>query len=129
MAYLQTASVAILAGFRAGGGAEFKSYTGSTQGNQALNIASSQAESAVWYIACAFAHSGYIHSYGCSRRGNMSTGNSLQNIVNDNATTSPNGGSWSFSRITNANTAIVKNGGNYPGGGYYSVNMWGWDLQ
>ena len=129
MAYLQTVGIGVLAGLSCGGGAEFKSYTGSTQGTQALNIASSHAESAVWYICSVFAHSGYIASYGCGRRGSMSTGNSLQNIVNDNNTTSTNGGSWSFSRITNGNTAIVKNAGNYPGGGHYAVTIWGWDLQ
>jgi len=129
MAYLQVIGIGVLAGLACGGGAEFKSYTGSSQGTQALNFASTAAQSAVWTIDCSFAHSGYIVSYGCARRGQMSTGNSLQNFVNEQNTTSTNGGSWTFSRITNANTSIVKNSGNYPGGGYYSVSLWGYDLQ
>ena len=129
MAYLQHTQIAVLAGMACGGGAEFKSYVGQTQGTQALNFASTAAQSAVWHIMCSFAHSGYINSYGCARKGSLSTGNSLQDITHDQNTTSSNGGNWTFGRITNANTAINKNAGNYPGGGYYSVNLWGYDLQ
>jgi len=129
MALLQNVAVNSIAGLASGGGAEFKSYTGTAQGTTAVNIASTAAQSAVFDISCMFAHSGYIVSYGCSRKAQMSTGNSLTDIRDDTSTTSSNGGSWSISKITNSNTAIVKNAGNYPGGGYYTVNLWGWDMQ
>ena len=129
MALLQNVAVNSIAGLASGGGAEFKSYTGTAQGTTAVNIDSTAAQSAVFDISCMFAHSGYIVSYGCSRKAQMSTGNSLTDIRDDTYTTSSNGGSWSISKITNSNTAIVKNAGNYPGGGYYTVNLWGWDMQ
>ena len=129
MAYLQHTQIAVIAGMACGGGAELKSYAGTTVGYTALNFAHSHAQSAVFDVSCMFAHSGYIVSYGCSRKAQVSTGNSLTNIRDDTSTTSPNGGSWGFSKITNANTSIVKNAGNYPGSGYYSVNLWGYDLQ
>ena len=129
MAVLQTCAIVSLAGLAVGGGAEFKSYTGSTSGTGSVNIASTAAQSAVFDISCMFAHSGYIVSYGCSRKAQVSTGNSLTDVRDTHTTTSSNGGSWSISKITNANTAIVKNDGNYPGGGYYTVNLWGWDMQ
>ena len=129
MAHLQTVGVAVLAGMRCGGGSELKSYTGSVVGNGAVNLAHSHAQSAVFNISAMFSHSGFISSYGCSRQAQVSTGNSLINYVDNTETTSSNGGSWSFNKITNANTGISKNAGNYPGGTYYSVNIWGWDLQ
>ena len=129
MAVLQTCAIVSVAGLASGGGAEFKSYTGSTGGTSTVNIASTAAQSAVFDVSCMFAHSGYIVSYGCSRKCQVSTGNSLTDIRDDTSTNTSNGGSWSISKISNANTAIVKNDGNYPGGGYYTVNMWGWDMQ
>jgi len=129
MAHLQHTQIAVIAGMACGGGAELKSYTGSTGGSSAVNLAHSHAQSAVFNISAIFAHSGYIVSYGCCRQAQMSTGNSLTNILDDTSTTSSNGGSWSFSKITNGNTAIIKNAGNYGGSTYYTVNLWGWDLQ
>jgi hypothetical protein len=129
MAYLQTTQIAVLAGMACGGGAELKSYTGTVIGTAALNFAHSHAQSAVMNIASSFAHSGYIVSYGCCSVAMVSTGNSLCNIRDNVQTTSSNGGSWTYAKITNANTSIVKNAGTYPGGGYYSVNIWGFDMQ
>ena len=128
MAYLQHVSIAASAGLACSGGAEFKSYTGSASGETTLNFAHSHAQSAVFNISTIFAHSGYIQSYGCARQAQMSTGNSLANVVDSTNTDSSNGGSWSYNKITNANTGIIKNAGNYGGGTYYSVNIWGFNL-
>ena len=129
MARLQHAQFAVLAGLACGGGAELKSYTGQTLGTNALNFAHSHAQSAVFQVTSTFAHSGYIVSYGCCRSAIVSSGNSLCDVRDNVGTNSPNGGTWAYSKITNANTAVVKNAGNYPGGGHYSVNIWGFDMQ
>ena len=90
MAVLQTCAIVSLAGLAVGGGAEFKSYTGSTSGTGSVNIASTAAQSAVFDISCMFAHSGYIVSYGCSRKAQVSTGNSLTDVRDTHTTTSSN---------------------------------------
>ena len=128
MAYLQHVSIAASAGLACSGGAELKSTTGSIAGTTAVNYAHAHSESAVMNVSAMFAHSGYIASYGCSRQAQVGNGNSLISIVDNTQTDSYNGGSWSFTRITNGNMGIIKNAGAYGGGTYYSVNIWGFNL-
>ncbi len=97
-------------GYVAGTGTLSFTYDASSQGSM--------------FIECVMNHYGFITSYGCARIATVAIGPNIQ--INDiQNITSGNGGSWTFSRVSNTQFTIAKTAGTYAGGGYYFVNIRG----
>jgi hypothetical protein len=96
--------------------------SGYINGNQTVSLTYTCTSMSSMFIECVFNHYGYVGSYGCARVATFAVGPviTIQNILE---VTSPNGGSWTFNRVSNTEFTVVKTAGTYAGGGRWFVKI------
>ena len=96
--------------------------SGYTNGNQTVSLTYTCTNMSSMFIECVFNHYGYVTSYGCARVATFAVGPviTIQNILE---VTSPNGGSWTFNRVSNTEFTVAKTAGTYQGGGRWYVKI------
>ena len=96
--------------------------SGYVNGNQTVSLTYTCTSMSSMFIQCVFNHYGYVTSYGCARVATFAVGPviTIQNILE---VTSPNGGSWTFNRVSSTEFTVVKTAGTYPGGGRWFVKI------
>ena len=96
--------------------------SGYSNGNQAVSLTYTCTSMSSMFIECVFNHYGYVTAYGCARVATFAVGPviTIQNILE---VTSPNGGSWTFNRVSNTEFTVVKTAGTYQGGGRWFVKI------
>ena len=96
--------------------------SGYVNGNQTVSLTYTCTSMSSMFIQCVFNHYGYVTSYGCARVATFAVGPviTIQNILE---VTSPNGGSWTFNRVSSTEFTVVKTAGTYAGGGRWFVKI------
>ena len=102
------------------GGVTHQYFAGSVAGNASLTLTVNCESMSSFRITCVMNHFGYITSYGCANMSLLSNGPVIT-VITISDTTSPNGGSWSYAKVSNTQFTITKNAGTYSGGGNYFV--------
>ena len=120
---LTSSSIAGSYGIRQNGVSNI-SNSGYVAGNGTLSFTYDALSQGSMFIECVMNHYGLIAGYGCSRIATVAIGPNIQ-VQDIQNITSTNGGSWTFTRVSNSQFTIAKTAGTYGGGGYYFINIRG----